>query len=88
MSRETVYGWWPLVLLNSAVFILFAFSFTRPQRGREWRSLGAFSAFDAGEMLRQPRQQQVDRNTPKCGLLRQPNMASSRCPASCERKSR
>lgn len=45
MSRETAYGLWPLVFLNSAVFILFAFSFTRPQRGREWRSLGAFSAF-------------------------------------------
>ena len=45
MSNEAAYGLWPLVFLNSAVFILFAFSFTRPQRGSEWRSLGAFSAF-------------------------------------------
>lgn len=39
------YGLWPLVLINSAVFILFAFSFARPQSRRDWRSLSAFSAF-------------------------------------------
>lgn len=39
------YGLWSLVLLNSAVLILFAFSFTKPVTKRDWRSLGVFSAF-------------------------------------------
>jgi protein-S-isoprenylcysteine O-methyltransferase Ste14 len=39
------YGLWFLVALNSAVFILFAFSFGKPQSPRDWRSFGAFSAF-------------------------------------------
>ena len=39
------YGLWPLVVINALVFIIFAFSFARPQTGRDWRSFGAFSAF-------------------------------------------
>jgi len=39
------YGLWLLVIINSAVFIIFAFSFTRPRTRRDWRSFGAFSAF-------------------------------------------
>jgi len=39
------YGLWFLVVLNSAVFIIFAFSFFKPQTKRDWRSFGAFSAF-------------------------------------------
>lgn len=39
------YGLWTLVVLNSAIFILFAFSFFKPRTGRDWRSFGAFSAF-------------------------------------------
>ncbi len=39
------YGLWPFVALHSAVFIIFAFSFTRPRTGRDWRTFGAFSAF-------------------------------------------
>lgn len=39
------YGLWPLVILNSGIFIVFAFSFARPRTGRDWRSFGAFSAF-------------------------------------------
>jgi protein-S-isoprenylcysteine O-methyltransferase Ste14 len=39
------YGLWGLVLINSVVFIVFAFSFFRPQTPRDWRSFGAFSAF-------------------------------------------
>jgi protein-S-isoprenylcysteine O-methyltransferase Ste14 len=39
------YGLWSLVIINSAVFIIFAFSFTKPKTRRDWRSLGAFSAF-------------------------------------------
>ena len=39
------YGLWSLVIINSAVFIFFAFSFFKPQTKRDWRSFGAFSAF-------------------------------------------
>jgi len=39
------YGLWPLVIINSLVFIIFAFSFTKPSTARDWRSFGAFSAF-------------------------------------------
>ena len=45
MHGESGYGLWMLVLLNSAIFIFFAFSFTKPQSKSDWRSLGAFSAF-------------------------------------------
>ena len=39
------YGLWSLVIINSLVFIVFAFSFAKPQTSRDWRSFGAFSAF-------------------------------------------
>jgi protein-S-isoprenylcysteine O-methyltransferase Ste14 len=39
------YGLWTLVVINSAVFIIFAFSFFKPKTKRDWRSFGAFSAF-------------------------------------------
>lgn len=39
------YGLWLLVVVNSAIFILFAFSFFKPKTSRDWRSFGAFSAF-------------------------------------------
>ena len=39
------YGLWSLVIINSLVFIIFAFSFAKPQTSRDWRSFGAFSAF-------------------------------------------
>jgi protein-S-isoprenylcysteine O-methyltransferase Ste14 len=39
------YGLWLLVVVNVAVFVLFAFSFARPRDARDWRSLGAFAAF-------------------------------------------
>ncbi len=39
------YGLWWLVVINSLVFIIFAFSFAKPQSARDWRSLGAISAF-------------------------------------------
>jgi protein-S-isoprenylcysteine O-methyltransferase Ste14 len=42
---ETAYGLWSLVFINSAIFIMFAFSFVKPVTGRDWRSFGAFSAF-------------------------------------------
>ena len=47
MNHESIpaYGLWSLVILNSLVFIIFAFSFTKPKNLRDWRSFGAFSAF-------------------------------------------
>lgn len=39
------YGLWSLVLLNSAVFIIFAFSFYKPKSSLDWRSFGMYSAF-------------------------------------------
>src|SRR5581483_7958424 len=44
-SEPQAYGLWSLVVVNSVVFILFAYSFFKPQTGRDWRSFGAFSAF-------------------------------------------
>jgi protein-S-isoprenylcysteine O-methyltransferase Ste14 len=47
MSHESLsaYGLWTLVFINSAVFILFAYSFAKPKSRRDWRSFGGFSAF-------------------------------------------
>lgn len=47
MSHETMsaYGLWTLVAINSAVFIIFAYSFTKPRSARDWRSFSGFSAF-------------------------------------------
>jgi protein-S-isoprenylcysteine O-methyltransferase Ste14 len=43
--ESPAYGLWFLVVINSAIFILFAFSFFKPRTKRDWRSFGAFSAF-------------------------------------------
>ena len=44
-SNPPAYGLWSLVIINTAVFIIFALSFTRPRTSRDWRSFGAFAAF-------------------------------------------
>ncbi len=44
-DNAPAYGLWSLAILNSLVFIIFAFSFTKPKTNRDWRSFGAFSAF-------------------------------------------
>jgi protein-S-isoprenylcysteine O-methyltransferase Ste14 len=44
-DNTPAYGLWSLVIINSAVFIIFAFSFTRPRTVRDWRSFGSFAAF-------------------------------------------
>lgn len=44
-SAAPAYGLWSLVIINSLVFIVFAFSFSKPKTRRDWRSFGAFSAF-------------------------------------------
>jgi protein-S-isoprenylcysteine O-methyltransferase Ste14 len=46
MNEATpAYGLWGLVLINSVIFIMFAFTFFKPRTSRDWRSFGAFSAF-------------------------------------------
>jgi protein-S-isoprenylcysteine O-methyltransferase Ste14 len=45
MAEYDAYGLWVLVILNSVIFIAFAFSFTKPKSAQDWRSLGTFSAF-------------------------------------------
>ena len=44
-DHMSAYGLWSLVFINSAVFIIFAYSFTKPRSSRDWRSFGGFSAF-------------------------------------------
>jgi protein-S-isoprenylcysteine O-methyltransferase Ste14 len=44
-TTAPAYGLWSLVIINSLIFIIFAFSFTKPQNARDWRSFGTFSAF-------------------------------------------
>lgn len=44
MDAAPAYGLWGLVAINSAVFIIFAFSFFRPKTRRDWTSVGAASS--------------------------------------------
>lgn len=44
-SASNDYGLWSLALLNSIIFIGFAYSFFKPATLRDWRSFGAYSAF-------------------------------------------
>jgi len=41
----SAYGLWGLVIINSLVFIIFAFSFFKPNSPRDWRTFGTFAAF-------------------------------------------
>ena len=41
----SAYGLWSLVIVNSVIFILFAYTFFKPRTARDWRAFGAFSAF-------------------------------------------
>lgn len=45
MDADTGYGLWPLVIINSALFVVFAASFFHPRTARDWRAMGAFTAF-------------------------------------------
>src|SRR5262245_60618632 len=46
MTQEApAYGLWSLVVINIAIFAIFAYSFTCPRTARDWRSFGAFGAF-------------------------------------------
>ena len=39
------YGLWPLVVLGTAIFVIFAASFFHPRSKRDWRVMGCYSAF-------------------------------------------
>ena len=39
------YGLWPLVLINTVLLVVFAGSFFHPRTRRDWRAMGAYSAF-------------------------------------------
>lgn len=45
MIESYAYGMWPLVIINAAIFIIFVFSFLKPKKRWEWRSMGGFTAF-------------------------------------------
>lgn len=45
------YGLWLLVIVNSAVFIIFAASFFHPRSRRDWKAMGAFSSFVVALMV-------------------------------------
>jgi protein-S-isoprenylcysteine O-methyltransferase Ste14 len=44
-DQASGYGLWTLVVVNSVIFIVFAYTFFKPRTVRDWRSFGAFSAF-------------------------------------------
>lgn len=41
----TAYGLWSLVVINIAIFAIFAYGFTHPRTSRDWCAFGAFSGF-------------------------------------------
>ncbi|GIV80386.1 MAG: isoprenylcysteine carboxyl methyltransferase [Litorilinea sp.] len=45
MNGPYDYGYWTMAIVMSLVFIVFAFSFTRPKHWRDWRTFGTFAAF-------------------------------------------
>jgi len=45
MSNLPDYGLWQLVIINSVIFLVFVFSFFKPQTRRDWRTFGTFAAF-------------------------------------------
>jgi protein-S-isoprenylcysteine O-methyltransferase Ste14 len=44
-SDDSGYNLWFLVILNSLIFIVFAFSFVAPKTKLDWRAFGGFTAF-------------------------------------------
>jgi len=38
MNNLPAYGLWGLVIIGYIIFIIFAFSFTKPRNVRDWRS--------------------------------------------------
>jgi hypothetical protein len=49
-TEMPAYGLWSLVIVNSLVFILFAYSFFKPQTTRDWRSFSALMSIGSPTM--------------------------------------
>lgn len=78
MSGESsAYGLWWLVLINTAVFIIFAFSFARPGSAHDWRSFGACSTFLVTMYIRLARREQRASVTP--GAHDAPGQVDAKC---------
>ncbi len=45
MNPGPAYGHWQLVIVNTLIILIFAFSFFRPKTRRDWRAFGGFGAF-------------------------------------------
>jgi len=45
MNDYPAYGHWNMVVINSMIILIFAFSFFRPHSRRDWRTFGTFVAF-------------------------------------------
>ncbi len=45
MNPGSAYGHWQLVIINTFIVLVFAFSFFQPRTRRDWRTFGGFSAF-------------------------------------------
>ena len=42
---DSAYGLWPLVIVNTLLFAAFGLSFFHPRTNRDWRAMGAYTAF-------------------------------------------
>lgn len=42
---DAAYGLWPLVIVNTLLFAAFGLSFFHPRTNRDWRAMGAYTAF-------------------------------------------
>ena len=42
---DSAYGLWPLVIVNTLLFVTFRLSFFHPRTNRDWRAIGAYTAF-------------------------------------------
>jgi hypothetical protein len=40
---DSAYGLWPLVIVNTLLFAVFALSFFHPRTTRDWRAMGAYT---------------------------------------------
>jgi protein-S-isoprenylcysteine O-methyltransferase Ste14 len=45
MIESYAYGIWPAAVVSIGIFIFFTLSYLKPQKRREWRSMGTYSAF-------------------------------------------
>jgi protein-S-isoprenylcysteine O-methyltransferase Ste14 len=45
MTELYAYGIWPAAVISIGIFFFFTLSYLKPQKRREWRSMGTYSAF-------------------------------------------